>query len=147
MAGTRAVTCGTLPEPVRPAGVGFAAVACLGARLRPGAELVQELTGLEDALKGADLVVTGEGSLDEQTLNGKAPAGVAAAARAPGRARGRGGRTLSARRAPLCRRPGSRRRLTLAERARDLDDAMARPGALLEEIGAEIGRRLARGAS
>jgi glycerate kinase len=65
-------------------GVGFAAIAVLGARLRSGAEVVQELTGLERAIKGADLVVTGEGSLDEQTLSGKAPAAVAAAARRAG---------------------------------------------------------------
>ncbi len=61
-------------------GVGFAAIAVLGAQLRPGAEVVMDLTGLEDALADADLVVTGEGSLDTQTLHGKAPAGVAAAA-------------------------------------------------------------------
>jgi glycerate 2-kinase len=65
-------------------GVGFGALALLGARLRPGTEVVQELTGLEAAIIGADLVVTGEGSLDEQTLHGKAPAGVAAAARRAG---------------------------------------------------------------
>jgi glycerate kinase len=65
-------------------GVGFAAIALLGARLRSGAEVVQELTGLELAIKGADLVVTGEGSLDEQTLSGKAPAAVAAAAQRAG---------------------------------------------------------------
>ncbi|WP_433621800.1 glycerate kinase [Nocardia sp. CA-120079] len=61
-------------------GVGFAAVAVLGARLRPGIELVLELVGFTDRVAGADLVVTGEGMLDEQTLYGKAPAGVATAA-------------------------------------------------------------------
>jgi glycerate kinase len=65
-------------------GVGFAAVAVLGARARPGIELMLELTGFRDHLPGARLVVTGEGSLDAQTLRGKAPAGVAAAARAAG---------------------------------------------------------------
>ncbi|MCU1643217.1 MAG: glycerate kinase [Nocardia sp.] len=61
-------------------GVGFAAVAVLGATLRPGIELVLELVDFGAQLAGADLVVTGEGMLDEQTLYGKAPAGVAAAA-------------------------------------------------------------------
>ncbi len=61
-------------------GVGFAALAVLDAELRPGIELVLDLVGFADRLAGADLVVTGEGSLDEQTLHGKAPAGVAAAA-------------------------------------------------------------------
>ena len=65
-------------------GVGFAALAVLGAQMRTGIELVLDLTGFADHLPGADLVVTGEGALDEQTLRGKAPAGVAAAARAAG---------------------------------------------------------------
>ncbi|MFE0027459.1 glycerate kinase [Amycolatopsis sp. NPDC059021] len=62
-------------------GVGFAALAVLHARRRPGIELLTELLGFDDALRDARLVVTGEGSLDEQTLRGKAPAGVAAKAR------------------------------------------------------------------
>jgi glycerate kinase len=61
-------------------GVGFAALALLGAELRSGIELVLELVDFSARLAGADLVVTGEGALDEQTLHGKAPAGVAAAA-------------------------------------------------------------------
>ncbi|WP_433164478.1 glycerate kinase [Kribbella sp. CA-247076] len=65
-------------------GVGFAALALLGAELRPGIELMLELVGFHEHLAGADLVVTGEGALDEQTLHGKAVAGVAAAARASG---------------------------------------------------------------
>ena len=65
-------------------GVGFAAVALLGAQLRSGIELVLELVDFERQVLGADLVVTGEGALDEQTLHGKAVAGVAAAARAAG---------------------------------------------------------------
>jgi len=65
-------------------GVGFAAIALLGAQLRPGIDLMLELVEFHRQLAGARLVVTGEGSLDEQTLHGKAPAGVAAAARAAG---------------------------------------------------------------
>lgn len=65
-------------------GVGFAALAALGARREPGAEVVQRLTGLAAAIDDADLVVTGEGSLDEQSLAGKAPIGVARAASAAG---------------------------------------------------------------
>jgi glycerate kinase len=65
-------------------GVGFAALAVLGATLRPGIDLVLDLVDFRAALPGAGLVVTGEGSLDEQTLHGKAPVGVAAAARAAG---------------------------------------------------------------
>jgi glycerate 2-kinase len=65
-------------------GLGFAALAFLGARTRPGIGLMLELISFADRLPGARLVVTGEGSLDEQTLHGKAPAGVAAAAGAAG---------------------------------------------------------------
>ncbi|WP_405064318.1 glycerate kinase [Kribbella sp. NBC_01505] len=61
-------------------GVGFAALALLGAELRPGIELVLELVRFRSLIVGADLVITGEGALDEQTLHGKAVAGVAAAA-------------------------------------------------------------------
>ena len=61
-------------------GVGFAALAVLGATRRPGVELVLDLADFETALDGADLVITGEGSLDTQSLAGKTPVGVARAA-------------------------------------------------------------------
>jgi len=62
-------------------GVGFAALAVLSATAEPGIDLFLELTGFHRHLPGTDVVITGEGRLDEQTLHGKAPAGVAAAAR------------------------------------------------------------------
>jgi len=65
-------------------GVGFAALSVLGATIRPGIELVLELVGFDAVLTGTDLVVTGEGALDEQSLRGKVPVGVAAAARRAG---------------------------------------------------------------
>jgi glycerate 2-kinase len=61
-------------------GTGFAALALLNAELRPGIELILEMFRFPDTVVGADLVVTGEGSLDEQSLTGKAPIGVARAA-------------------------------------------------------------------
>jgi glycerate kinase len=61
-------------------GVGFTALAVLGAQARPGIELVLDLVDFDAALDGAALVIIGEGSLDTQTLAGKAPAGVARAA-------------------------------------------------------------------
>lgn len=63
-------------------GTGFAALAILGATFRPGIDVVLDMTGFADKLPGADLVITGEGSFDEQTLHGKGPAGIAA--QAPG---------------------------------------------------------------
>jgi glycerate 2-kinase len=75
------------PVPVRDApgagaagGIGFAAMLFLGARMRPGIELLLELASFGSRLDGARLVITGEGSLDAQTLHGKAPVGVARAA-------------------------------------------------------------------
>jgi glycerate 2-kinase len=61
-------------------GVGFAALAVLGAERRLGIGVMLDLLDFDAALDGADLVITGEGSLDTQTLSGKAPAGVAQAA-------------------------------------------------------------------
>lgn len=61
-------------------GVGFAALAFLRADVRPGIGYLLELLGFGDAVKGARLVITGEGSLDGQSLRGKAPIGVARAA-------------------------------------------------------------------
>jgi glycerate kinase len=61
-------------------GVGFAALALLNATMRPGIELILELIEFDRRIVGADLVVTGEGSLDDQSLAGKAPIGVARAA-------------------------------------------------------------------
>ncbi|HEX9081183.1 MAG TPA: glycerate kinase, partial [Holophagaceae bacterium] len=54
------------------------------ARLRPGVGIVLEAVGFEDMVRGADLVFTGEGRTDAQTAMGKAPVGVAAAAKRHG---------------------------------------------------------------
>ncbi|MFD0059905.1 glycerate kinase [Streptomyces sp. NPDC056690] len=65
-------------------GIGYGALVGLGASFRAGIEVMLDVLGFAPALARATLVITGEGSLDEQTLHGKAPAGVAAAARAAG---------------------------------------------------------------
>ncbi|HEY3477636.1 MAG TPA: glycerate kinase, partial [Streptomyces sp.] len=65
-------------------GIGYGALVALGASFRPGIDVMLDVLGFAAALEGADLVITGEGSLDEQTLHGKAPVGVAQAARAQG---------------------------------------------------------------
>ncbi|WP_144998449.1 glycerate kinase [Kocuria marina] len=57
-------------------GVGYAALAVLGAMRRPGIDVVLDLVDLDGAVTGADLLITGEGSLDEQSLGGKTPVGV-----------------------------------------------------------------------
>jgi glycerate kinase len=66
-------------------GLGFGLMSFCGATVRPGFDLVAEMVDLEAAVGRADVVITGEGSLDEQTLDGKAPAGVARLARKHGK--------------------------------------------------------------
>jgi len=66
-------------------GVGFGLLSFCGATVRPGFEVVAEAVGLEAKIKGTDLVITGEGSLDRQTLEGKTPVGVARLARKLGK--------------------------------------------------------------
>jgi len=58
-------------------GLGFSAMAFLKANLNPGFDVVAQLTNLEESIKKADLVITGEGKLDAQTRHGKTPFGVA----------------------------------------------------------------------
>ena len=73
-----------LPGAGSAGGLGFAAHAWMGATFRPGVEVVAEIGGLAEAVKGASLVITGEGRMDAQTLLGKTPMGVAAIARHAG---------------------------------------------------------------
>lgn len=120
-------------------GVGFAALAVLEAELRPGIDLVLDLVGFDAALAGADLVVTGEGSLDEQSLRGKAPVGVA------GRARAAGVATVA-----VCGRraisdaqlhdAGIAASYALLDVEPDVARCLAEPAPLLEQVGERIAR-------
>lgn len=62
-------------------GMGAALFGLLNARLQPGIEIVTEALKLADAVQGADLVITGEGRIDSQTIHGKTPVGVARVAK------------------------------------------------------------------
>lgn len=62
-------------------GMGAALLAFLNAKLRPGIEIITELLNLDHLIKEADLVITGEGRLDHQSINGKVPVGVATIAK------------------------------------------------------------------
>jgi glycerate 2-kinase len=66
-------------------GLGFGLLAFCGAAIRSGFDVVAERVGLEAAVRNADVIVTGEGRIDAQTLEGKAPAGVAKLARKHGK--------------------------------------------------------------
>lgn len=66
-------------------GLGFGLMAFCGARLTSGFDLVAAQVGLEQRMAAADLILTGEGRLDAQTLHGKGPVGVAQMARRLGK--------------------------------------------------------------
>ncbi len=66
-------------------GIAAAMVVFLQGQLRPGVEIVTEAVGLDTAVRDADLVVTGEGRIDGQTVHGKTPMGVAHVARRHGK--------------------------------------------------------------
>lgn len=65
-----------------------AALLALGAELRSGVETVLDLVGFDERVRDVDLVITGEGNMDEQSAAGKAPVGVARRARRYGQAGG-----------------------------------------------------------
>jgi glycerate kinase len=118
-------------------GVGYAALVGLGASFRPGVEVLLDMLGFAEALDRADLVITGEGSLDEQTLHGKAPAGVAQAARARGL-------DVVAVCGRLTLAPGAlgaagiRRAYALIELEPDLARCIADAGPLLERVAEQL---------
>jgi glycerate kinase len=118
-------------------GVGFAALAAAGAPLRPGIEIMLGLVGFAEKLAGCGLVITAEGCLDEQTLAGKAPAGVAAAARRhhiPTVAvTGHNTLTLTA-----LQRAGISRAYSLTDLEPDLARCIADAGNLLERTAAAV---------
>jgi glycerate kinase len=66
-------------------GLGYGLLTFCNASIRPGFDLIAEIVNLEAAITDADLVITAEGSLDSQTLDGKGPAGVAALAKRHGK--------------------------------------------------------------
>jgi glycerate kinase len=122
-------------------GLGFAALAFLGATMRPGIELMLDLVSFAGRLSGASLVITGEGALDSQTLYGKAPAGVAraTAAAAPGVpvVAVAGICSLSA---GQLRSAGMAGAYALADIEPDLARCREQAGPLLEELAARVAR-------
>ncbi|MFH9980910.1 glycerate kinase [Streptomyces sp. NPDC017179] len=118
-------------------GIGFGAM-LLGARFRAGIEVMLDVLGFAPALERASLVITGEGSLDEQTLHGKAPAGVAAAARAAGKdvVAVCGRLALGP---EVLERAGIRRAYALTEIEPDVATCIAEAGPILERVAERIG--------
>ncbi|MDX2992808.1 glycerate kinase [Streptomyces scabiei] len=136
--GGRAAAHALAPGAGAAGGIGYGALV-LGARFRPGIEVMLDVLGFAAALDKATLVITGEGSLDEQTLHGKAPAGVAAAARAAGKevVAVCGRLTLPQ---DALDRAGIRRAYPLTEAEPDVARCLADPGPILERVAERIGR-------
>ncbi|MFJ3821931.1 glycerate kinase [Streptomyces nodosus] len=136
--GSRAAEYAGAPGAGAAGGIGYGAL-LLGARFRPGIEVMLDVLGFAPALERASLVITGEGSLDEQTLHGKAPAGVAAAARAAGKqvVAVCGRLALSAQELDGA---GIRRAYPLTEEEPDVALCIAQAGPILERVAERIAR-------
>lgn len=136
--GARAAEYAVAPGAGAAGGIGYGAL-LLGARFRPGIEVMLDVLGFAPALERASLVITGEGSLDEQTLHGKAPAGVAAAARAAGKevvaVCGRLALPPEA-----LKRAGIGRAYPLTEAEPDVARCIADAGPILERVAERIAR-------
>ncbi|MEU1166096.1 glycerate kinase [Streptomyces sp. NPDC005921] len=136
--GPRAAGYASSPGAGAAGGIGYGAL-LLGARFRAGIEVMLDVLGFAPALERATLVITGEGSLDEQTLHGKAPAGVAAAARAADKevvaVCGRLALPPEA-----IGRAGIRRAYPLTEIEPDVVKCIADAGPILERVAEQIGR-------
>jgi glycerate kinase len=120
-------------------GLGFGLTVFTGAKLRPGFDVVSSAINLEKHVRDADIIVTGEGSLDAQTLQGKAPAGVATL-----------GRKLGKRVFAIVGRASERGKVrdlfdaifALASSGSDERDSMTAAGRLLRERAREMAKML-----
>ncbi|MET3721729.1 MULTISPECIES: glycerate kinase [unclassified Arthrobacter] len=140
--GFRAIKAAEAPGAGAAGGVGYAAIAVLAATRRPGIDVVLEFTQLADRLSGADLVITGEGSLDEQSLLGKTPMGVARAAAAAGiPVVAVCGRTTLA--TEQQQNSGFRHVYALTDLEPKVEICIAQAGPLLEQLGKNILQGLA----
>ncbi|WP_067491353.1 glycerate kinase [Actinomadura hibisca] len=120
-------------------GVGFGAMVFLNATVRPGIGYLLDLLDFAGQAAGARLVITGEGSLDRQSLRGKAPIGVARAAAREGvpAVAVAGRRTLTGEQLRKARLQSA---YALTDLESDPERCMAEAGPLLERLAEEIGR-------
>ena len=126
-------------------GTGFALMSMLGALIRPGVDVVLDAVGFDDVVRGAQLVVTGEGAVDEQTLQGKAPMGVLRRAQAAGAIVALVGGRIDVAFADL-RRAGFTEAWSLTELAERPSDSYDRAPELLRRIGQSIAFRFSESA-
>ncbi|HEV2842552.1 MAG TPA: glycerate kinase [Chthoniobacterales bacterium] len=120
-------------------GLGFGLMSFCGASVRPGFEVVAEAVGLKAAIERSDVVITGEGRLDAQTLEGKVPAGVARLAHESGK---RVFAIVGATSESAAVRSLFEGLYVLAREPVTMQGAMMRAGELLQERARELGRAL-----
>lgn len=120
-----------------------AAVLALGGRCESGIDLVRRLSGLDAALDRADLVITGEGSFDAQSLRGKVVSGVAGAAAARGRPCLVVAGQVSAPRQRAAA-AGVSGAYSLVEHFGSVAEAMSRPAEGLRALGSRLARQWRR---
>ncbi|MEO1712048.1 MAG: glycerate kinase, partial [Bacteroidota bacterium] len=122
-------------------GMGAGTMAFLGATLEPGVELVMKLVGFEEQLAACDLVITGEGSIDDQTLNGKLIKGITNRASVLDKpVIGIGGRVLLS--IEQQQALNLQAVFSLVNGPMNLEQALANTPQNLERIGFQIGRLL-----
>lgn len=120
-------------------GLGAALIAFLGADMKPGIDIIMDLADFSQKVKGADLVITGEGSTDFQTIFGKVPFGVAQVAKKYGKpvicisgSLGKGYEKLFD--------AGITALFSIVNKPMTLEEAMERGGELLEKVTENIFR-------
>jgi glycerate 2-kinase len=126
-------------------GTGFALMSMLGASIRPGVDVVLDAVGFDEVVAGAQLVVTGEGAVDEQTLQGKAPMGVLRRALAAGAEVALVGGRIDVSASAL-RDYGFAEAWSLSELAEKPSDSFDRAAELLHRIGQSIAFRFSESA-
>jgi glycerate kinase len=117
--------------------MGFMAFSFLGAEQRSGIEMVLDLVNFKQLLTGADLVITGEGKFDSQSLGGKAPMGVLAAATAlhiP--------TVMVCGQADISGKTEFKKVYALTEIEGDIEKCIATPAPLLVKVGQQIAKEL-----
>jgi glycerate kinase len=133
----------TLPGGGAAGGLG-AALLAVGGHREPGIELVRTLVGLDDAMDRADLVITGEGSFDSQSLRGKVVSGVAGAALERGvPCLVLAGQVHVGKREAAA--AGIEAAYSLAEHAGSVDEALRRPAEALRSLAARVAKEWSRG--
>ncbi|NLF05184.1 MAG: glycerate kinase, partial [Actinomycetales bacterium] len=127
--------CASAPGAGAAGGTAFGLAAVLGARIVPGAAHLADLAGIDGALDGADLALTGEGSFDAQSLGGKLVGEVLARARRAGVAV-----AVVAGRAPEPQLVPGVPTASLTERAGSTERALAEPARWAAEAAALLAR-------